>query len=162
MEVLYEPTVLVSLLGSLFIALFSKRLAKVGEYLIARVFLLPRRLRDRFRVRRWRARRNLIEQARGHHSVTLSIARTNAFLLIFVFSLVAYLLLITLGPLKGIGDLPFAVQAFIASPMYAAEVLWLIQRERMTKLVRIAESRVTNRSNSLRRVCSRRTTNAAA
>lgn len=150
MEILYDPAVLVSLLGSLLIALLSKRLARFGEYLITHVFLLPRRFRDRLRVKRWGSRRNLIERARGHHSVTLSIARTYAFLLIFVVSFVAYLLLITLGPLKGIGDLPFAVQAFIASPMYVAEALWLFQRDRMTTLVRIAEKRVTNRSSTLR------------
>jgi len=150
MDVLYAPAVLVSLFGSLLIALFSRRLARLGEYLIAHLSLLPHRFRGRLKAKRWRSRRQLIESARGHHSVTLSITRTYALLLIFVLTLVVYILLVTLGPLKGIGELPLAVQAFVASPIYVTEALWLFQRERMAKLVRIAEKRVTNRSSTLR------------
>lgn len=82
--------------------------------------------------------------------MTVSIARTYALLIIFIITFVVYLLMVALGPLKGIGGLPFVVQAFIASPIYVAETLWLFQRERMIKLVRIAERRVTNRSRTLR------------
>jgi hypothetical protein len=155
MDVLFEPAVLVSLIVTLLVAMFSKRLSILGEHLIAHISLIPRRFSKRLRLKRWRSRRNLIEEARGHHRVTLSIARTYALLLVFLFAVVGYLLLIILGPLKGIGQLPTSIQALISSPIYISEILWLLQRERMFNLVRIAESRVTNRSSTCRPAGSR-------
>lgn len=150
MDVLFEPAVLVSLVITLVVAMLSKRLSILGEYLIAHISLIPGRFRERLRVKRWRSRRKLIEIARGHHRVTLSIVRTYALLLVFLAVFAVYLLLIVLGPLKGIGQLPFSVQALISSPIYITEILWLVQRERMFNLVRVAENRVTNRSSTFR------------
>ncbi len=150
MDVLFEPAVLISLVITLVVALLSKRLSILGEYLIAHISVIPGRFLERLRLKRWRSRKKLIEIVRGHHRVTLSIVRTYALLLVFLAVFAVYLLLIGLGPLKGIGQLPLSVQALISSPIYIAEVLWLLQRERMFNLVRIAENRVTNRSSTFR------------
>lgn len=150
MDVLWEPAVVVSFVVTLLVAMLSKRLSLLGEYLIGHISFISKRSRVRLRVQRWRARRKLIESARGHHRVTLSIVRTYALLLLFLSVFGVYLMLIVLGPLKGIGQLPFSVQALISSPIYIAEALWLVQRERMLNLVRIAENRVTNRSSTFR------------
>ena len=152
MDVLFEPAVLVSLVVTVLGAMFAKRLSMLGESLIGQISLISRKSRTRLRVKRWKSRRKLIDSARGHHSVTLSIVRTYALLLLFLTVFAVYLLLIVLGPLKGIGQLPFSVQALISSPIYITEALWLVQRERMFNLVRIAESRVTNRSSTFRPV----------
>ena len=152
MEVLFEPAVLVSLIGTLLVAMLSKRLAILGEYVIAHIFLIPRRFRERLRLRRWRSRRKLIEDARGHHRVTLSIAKTYSLLFIFLLVFVFYLLLVILGPLQGIAQLPFSIQTLISAPIYISETLWIIQRGRMLNLVRVAENRVTNRSSTFRPV----------
>lgn len=148
MDVLLEPAVLVSFVVTLLVAMLSQRLSILGEYLIGHISFISNKSRVRLRVQRWRARRKLIESARGHHRVTLSIVRTYALLLLFLSIFAVYLMLIVLGPLKGIGQLPFSVQALISSPIYIAEALWLVQRERMLNLVRIAENRVTNRSST--------------
>lgn len=148
MEVLLEPAVVVSLVGSLLIAMLSKRLANLGEFLLGHVSLIPSKALTRICVLKWRYRKNLILSSRNQHKVTWAIVRTYSFLVFFVLVIVFYLLLITIGPLKGIGNLPGAVQAFIAAPIYIFEVLWLLQKERAQDLVKVAGQRVTSQSTS--------------
>ncbi len=148
MEVLLEPAVIVSLISSLLIAMLSTRLAGLGEFLLGHVSLLPSKAISRIRTVKWRYKKNLILNARNQHKVTWAIVRTYAFLIFFVLVIVLYLLLITIGPLKGIGNLPGAVQAFIAAPIYVIEVLWLLQKEKAQDLVKVAEQRVTSQSTS--------------
>lgn len=57
MEVLYEPTVIVSLVSSLLIAMLSQRLASLGEFLLSHTFLIPSKAITRIRVINWRYRR---------------------------------------------------------------------------------------------------------
>lgn len=146
MEVLFEPAVLVSLLGSLLIAMISQRLTSLGEFLLGHVSLIPSKALTRIRVMKWRYIRNLILSARNHHKITWAIVRTYSFLIFFVSVIVLYILLITIGPLNGIGNLPGPVQAFIAAPIYIFEVLWLLQKEKAQELVKVAERRVTSQS----------------
>ncbi|WP_045857950.1 hypothetical protein [Teredinibacter purpureus] len=146
MEVLLEPAVIVSLIGSLLIAMLSKRLAGLGEFFLGHVSLIPSKAIGRIRVLKWRYRKNLILSARNQHRVTWAIVRTYSFLIFFVLVIVLYLLLITIGPLKGIGNLPGSVQAFIAAPIYIIEVLWLLQKEKAQDLIKVAEKRVTRLS----------------
>ena len=148
MDVFLEPAVIVSLVCSLLIAMLSKRLTHVGEYLITHISPFPERIRTRIRVLRWQNRKKLILDALSYHKVTWSIIRTYTLLIFFALAIVLYLLLIAIGPLKGIGTLPWPIQAFIASPVYVLEVLWLLQKEKTTVLVRVAEQRVTNQSTS--------------
>lgn len=148
MDVFFEPAVIVSLVCSLFIAMLSKRLTHLGEYLIVRLSPFSGKIRTRIRVLRWQKRKKLILDARSYHKVTWSIIRTYTLLIFFVLAIVLYLLLIAIGPLKGIGSIPWPIQAFIASPIYVFEVLWLLQKEKATVLVRVAEQRVTSQSTS--------------
>lgn len=148
MEVLFEPAVLVSIFGSLLIAMLSKRLTRLGEYLITHISLAPKKVHGRLRILKWRNKKKLILTARSPHKVTWAIVRTYAYLIFFVLVIVLYLLLITLGPLKSIGKLPWELQAFIASPIYVFEILWLLQKEKTRQLVNVAEQRVTNQSTS--------------
>ncbi|MBV1928501.1 MAG: hypothetical protein KUG81_03210 [Gammaproteobacteria bacterium] len=146
MEVLFEPAVITSLLVSLFIAMLSKRLTRLGEYFISHISLLPKKVRTKIRVLKWRYRKTLILTARNQHNVTWAIVRTYTFLMFFVVVITLYLMLITIGPLKGIGNLPASVQAFIASPIYIFEVLWLLQKYKAQVLVKVAGKRVTKPS----------------
>ncbi len=148
MEVLLESSVLVSILGSLLIAMLSRRLTRLGEYLLTHISLAPRKVRGRLRIAKWRNKKNLLLKARSPHQVTWAILRTYSYLIFFVLIIALYLLLVTLGPLKGIGSLPWQLQAFIASPIYIFEILWLLQKEKTLTLVRIAEQRVTSQSTS--------------
>lgn len=150
MNILFEPSVLISLIIPLVIGMLSKRLSLLGEYLIDHVFMIPRKFRERLRLKSWSLRRKLIEDARGHHRVTLSIARSYALLFAFLLVVTIYLLLLVLGPLQGIGQLPLIIQFLISSPIFILEILWLIQRGKMLNLVRTAENRVTNRLSAFR------------
>lgn len=143
MEVLLEPTVIVSLIASLLIAMLSRRLTRLGEFMISHISLLPMRVRTKIRILKWRHRKNIILTARNQHKVTWSIVRTYTFLIFFVLIVIFYLCLITIGPLNGIGNLPRSVQALISSPIYIFEVLWLLQNSKAQTLVKTAERRVT-------------------
>ncbi len=57
MEVLFEPTVIVSLIASLLIAMLSRRLTRLGEFLISHISLLPMRIRTKIRILKWRQRK---------------------------------------------------------------------------------------------------------
>lgn len=149
MEVLLEPAVIVSLIGGLLIAMLSKRLASLGEFCLSHVSLLPSKAIGRIRVLKRRYTKKLILSARNPHRVTLAIVRTYSFLIFLVLVVVLYLLLITIGPLKGIGNLPRAVQAFIAAPIYIVEILWLLQKEKSQDLIKVAEKRVTRVSKKV-------------
>lgn len=148
MEVLLEPAVIVSLVGSLLIALLSKRLASLGEFLLRHASLIPLKTVARIRVLKRRHRKTLILNARNQHKVTWAIVRTYSFLIFFFLVIALYLLLITIGPLKGIGNLPRSVQVFVAAPIYIFEVLWLLQKDKAQQLVKVAEHRVTSQSTS--------------
>jgi hypothetical protein len=154
MEVFLEPAVIVGLIA----VLLSKRLADLGEFLLGHMSLVPSKALGRVRVLRWRYRKNLILSARNQHKVTWAIVRTYSLLIFFVLVIVLYLLLITIGPLKGIGDLPQAVQAFIAAPIYITEVLWLLQKEKAQDIITASEKLVTSQSTSrlLRRLTNSR------
>ncbi|WP_425973267.1 hypothetical protein, partial [Aeromonas caviae] len=52
----------------------------------------------------------------------------------------------TIGPLKGIGNLPSSFIMLISSPIYIFEILWLIQRDKAQTLVKIADEKIINRS----------------
>ena len=145
MGVFLEPSVIASLCVSLIIALLSKRLARFGEYLIDHLFLVPMRVKTQIRLLGFRRRKELILDARSYHKVTWSIVRTYTFLIFFSLAVLLYLLLIAIGPLKGIGSLPKTVQMFIAAPIFVFEILWLLQKDKAKSLIRISEQRVTNR-----------------
>lgn len=148
MEVFLEPAVIVSLLGSLVFAMLSKRLSRLTEYLLAHISLLPGKGRTKIRVLRWRYNKKLIQDARSFHKVTWSIIRTYTLLIFFILFFMLEVLLIFIGPLKGIGNLPYSIQALIFSPTYIFEILWLLQKEKTALLVRTAEQRVTIQSTS--------------
>ena len=151
MEVLFEPSVITSLIVSAVIAMLSKRLTHMGEFLISHISLLPKKARTKIRVLKLKYRKRLILTARNQHNVTLAIVRTYTFLMFFGLAIALYLILITIGPFKGIGSLPASAQAFIASPIYIFEVLWLLQKDKAQILVKIAGKRVTNISKRTRK-----------
>lgn len=148
MEALLQTNVIVPILISLILAIFSHRLGRVGELLISYISSSINSVHDYVVRKKWKLYREAICAARGKHKVTLNIVRTYAFLIIFLLIFFTYLLLILTGPLKGIGELPRSVQLFIASPIYVFEALWLIQKEKMLFLIHVSEKRVTKFSNS--------------
>ncbi len=147
MAAILEPTVLISILFSLLIALFSRRLSKFGEQLISYISSSPNKFHNYVVRQKWKSYRKVINAVRGQHQITLSIVRTYSFLIVFLIVMFTYLYLIIFGALKGFGELPSSVQLFIASPIYVFEVLWLMQKEKMLFLIRVAEKRVTIKSN---------------
>jgi hypothetical protein len=147
MEVIFEPAVLISLIGGLFIAMLSKRLTRLGEYVISHFSLLPVKSRRKIHILKWRHRKSLIITARSHHKVTWAIVRCYTLLILFILVITLYLLLITVGPLQGMGKLPGSVQAFISAPIYVFEILWILQKDKAQTLIKVAERRVTKPSN---------------
>lgn len=138
MEIFFEPAVLVSIFFSVIIAMLSRRLTRLGEYLIAHISLLPIRFVTRVRIAKWRYRKNLVLTARNQHKVTWAIVRTYTLQRYFFSAFILYLLLIAIGPLKGVGSLPASVQLLIAAPIYVFEVIWLLQKDKAQALVKAA------------------------
>lgn len=145
MEVLLDPTVIVSTIISLLIGMLSTKLTRLGDSLFSHASLIPTKLYTRIRMLKWRHKKKLILEARNQHNVTWSIIRAHAFLMLFALSVTFYLLAILIPPFKEIGSLPKSVQLFITSPIYILEVLWLIQREKAQELVRVAGKHITSK-----------------
>lgn len=147
MDILFEPAVIISIVFSLLIAMLSKRLTRMGEYFISHMSLLSVKIRNKIRAINYKRRRKLILTVRSHHKVTWAIIKTHTLLIFFVLVSILYILLILLGPLRGIGNLPSSIQLLISSPIYLFEILWLFQRDKTQVLMKIADERVMKQIN---------------
>lgn len=146
MTVLLEPSVLVSTVITLLIALFANRLSRGGDWLLSRLSLLPTWIR----VVRWRYRRKLVIASRSDYRVRFALIRAAVFQISFTVSWLLYLVLAIGGLFKGFGALPASVQLLVTCPIYVFEALWLIQSEKAKALARAAERQCLSRSELCR------------
>lgn len=131
-----------SLVITLLIALFAKRISLFGEYLVRHVKFLPLKIKKSIRLAIWRHDKRIVQEASCNHKVTKAIIRCY-FLCTCTFAFVSvYAFMALFGPLRGLGELPPSVQLLITAPIYIFEVLWLIQRERNKALLLVCEKRL--------------------
>ena len=146
MDIIFEPSVIISIVTSLLFAMLSKRLANLGERTIAYLTSFSFKIKNKINILKWRRKRVLLLSIRNEHKITQAIIRTYTFFILFSLVFISYMFLLTIGPLKGIGNLPSSIIIFISSPIYFFEVLWLVQREKTRTLIKIADEKITNRS----------------
>lgn len=146
MGIIFEPSVIISIVISLLIAMLSKRLANLGEKTIAYLTSFSFKIKNKINTMKWRKRRSLLLSIRNEHKVTWAIIRSYTFFILFSLIFISYMFLLTIGPLKGIGNLPSSVIILISSPIYIFEILWLVQRDKAQTLVKIADEKIINRS----------------
>jgi len=118
---------------------------------------MPERILKFIRVKKWGYRRTLLTTALNPAEVTWHSVRSYARMLLFVGTCFFYLCLISFGPLKGFGQLPIELQAFISSPIYIFEILWLIQREFTKDLIQVVGIRRVTNQLTARRLLRRNT-----
>lgn len=146
MDIIFEPSVIISIVTSLLLAMLSKRLANLGECTIAYLTSFSLKIKNKINIFKWRKKRALLLSIRNEHKVTQAVIRTYTFFILFSLVFISYMFLLTIGPLKDIGNLHSSIILFISSPIYIFEVLWLIQREKTRTLVKIADEKIKNRS----------------
>ncbi|QLE97463.1 hypothetical protein [Neptunomonas phycophila] len=138
-----EPTVIISLSFSLLLFLFPTQGKKAGDRVLSKVGFLSGKVKVKIRVRRWGRNKKVIKTIRSPYEMQWQITRTYSLMLLFAVFITSYIILVAVGPLKGIGQLPVSVQYFIYSPVLALEALWLNQRENTKYLIKVAEERIT-------------------
>lgn len=146
MGIIFEPSVIISIVTSLLIAMLSKRLTNLGEITISYLTSFSFKIKNKISIMKWRKRRSLLLSIRNEHKVTRAIIRAYALFILFSLVFISYMFLLTIGPLKGIGNLPSSFIMLISSPIYIFEILWLIQRDKAQTLVKIADEKIINRS----------------
>lgn len=146
MNAILEPAVIISLIGSLFIAMLSNRLGMLGEFIISHITMLPAKAIARLRIRNWRYRKNVVLTLRNPHRVTKAIIRTYALLIIFIFSAAAFLLAIITKIPVDITDTPLSIKLSLFSPVLALEVLWIRQKEITRSLLWAAHLRYNSKA----------------
>ncbi len=139
-----EPGVIISVTITVVGLLFSSHFKKTGDWIIKHLGLLPGRLKADAKVKFWRYKRQYLERVYNPAELNWQIVRTYSLMLLFAMSLTLYVLLLAIGPLKGIGTLPTGIQLFICSPVLVLEALWLFQREYTRALIDTAGKRVTS------------------
>ena len=151
MNAILEPAVIISLIGSLFIAMLSNRLGMLGEFIISHITMLPEKAASWLRIRDWRYKKNVLLTLRNPHRVTKAIIRTYALLIIFIFSAAGFLLAILTKIPVDITDAPVSVKLSLFSPVLALEVLWLRQKEITRSLLWAAHLRYKSKAQRNRR-----------
>ncbi|MET4162881.1 hypothetical protein ABIE61_002742 [Marinobacterium sp. MBR-111] len=148
MHVFMEPAVLISLFGSLIIAMLSSRLNVFGDFIIDHISIFPMKVKSFLCRFDWRYRKNIILKIRNPHRVTAAIIRTYAFLILF-FLLFMFFIIIVIGfHVEEFSSLPLSVQMLVSSPVFIIEILWLIQREKTRSLIRAVGMRKKNKSRT--------------
>jgi hypothetical protein len=145
---LKEQTVIISLSFSLILYLFPDQGKRVGKWIISTIQIfasgLSLTIKQRIKVRRYRKNKAIVKKINSPYQMQWEITRSYSFMLLFSIFISSYILLIAMGPLKGIGNLPVTLQYIIYSPVLILELLWLIQRDRAKSLIKIAEKRITS------------------
>lgn len=145
LSVLAEPAVLITVV----IALFAHYLAALGRLLVRGFFAFPSVLKIWLRVKKIGYKRKLLMMSTNPSEITWHIVRTYAFLMLFVVTFVAYILVVTLL-LEGVANLPVAVQLLFAFPVFIWEVLWLKQKNITKDLMEISDYKTLSRKSRFR------------
>lgn len=138
-----EPAVLICFLFSVLFYFFPDHGRRIGNWILFHLGFLSDRGRTSIRLMHWRSKRRALEKIHNPYVMQWLIVRTYSLMILFAVSITTYTLLIAIGPLKNIGQLPPAMQYFVYSPVFVFEVLWLIQRESTKNLIKASKERVT-------------------
>lgn len=145
-KVFSDPIVVMPLIVSIALMFLQPEILKLRSLLISLVLHSPKFIRNfvlHFRVKH----KKKIKNTRWNQDEFLfRIAKANSYKILFFGSVAFYLAMIALGPLKGINTWPDIIQHFIASPLYAFEILWLLEASFVKELLTArAKLRVTNK-----------------
>lgn len=138
-----EPGVYVPMLLTLVVYLFPSHGKRVGDWLLRHMGTLCTPVKNYLKVKSWGYKRAFLTNVYNPSAVNWHIVRTYSLMLLFAISITLYVLLVAIGPLKGIGKLPMVVQWFIYSPVLVLETLWLVQREYTRSLINVVGRRLT-------------------
>jgi hypothetical protein len=139
-----EPGVFIPLLFTLLFYLFPSHGKQLGDWLIKCVGSLCLPAKKYLKVKCWGYKRRFLNRVHNPSEVNWHIVRTYSLMLMFSMAITVYVLLIALGPLKGIAAFPFGVQWFIYSPVLVLEALWLNQRDYTRSLINAVVKRQRN------------------
>lgn len=145
-EDVWNPAIIIALL----LALFSKPISKLGEFIISEFVLIPLRFKKFWRLRKWKIIKKYYLLSSNPYEITWNIVRTYFYLTMFIMSVFFYIALATLGSFGDVADLPVEVLHFIYSPIYIFEVLWLRQHYFTRDLIVLKDRR---RKKRLRVIC---------
>lgn len=146
MKLLMDPTVITSLL----IALFAIQLSKLGTLFLAKIAALSSVLMQKTKLISWKHNKKILIRSKNHGELIRAVVRTYFLLAMFCMLGISYGVLITVGPLRQLGQFPTEVQLFLTAPLYCFEILWLMQREYTNELIDVS-SRANVRSYKHRR-----------
>lgn len=125
--VLTKPEFVISIVITIALFLFEPVLSKMRRVIYLSVTRSSVYLRGIFRGLQARHKRKLKNLRQNGDEVTYQIIRSHTYFILFIGSIGFYLGLMALGPLKGLGELPVAVQLLITVPIYIFEIIWLVQ-----------------------------------
>lgn len=143
-----EPAVIICLTFSLLFYIFPNHGRRFGDWLVSHLGDFSQRIRILVRVRTWRRKKQALKQIYSPYEMQWLVTRTYSLMLLFGVSITTYVTLLAIGPLRGIGELPVAVQYLTYSPILVFEILWLMQREATRSLIKASLKRVTSQSTS--------------
>ena len=143
-----EPAVLICFTFSVLFYLFPEQGKSMGRWLVTRSDFLSLRIRSSVRMMLLKNKKRALEKIYNPYEMQWLIIRTYSLMLLFAVSITNYAILIAIGPLKDIGELPVAIQYFIYSPVLVFETLWLIQRETTISLIKASRKRITCQSTA--------------
>lgn len=143
-DALTEPTVIICLSFSLLLFFFPNQGKRIGDWILVLLGNTSVNIKSRIIAKSWCYRRGVLKKIYNPHEMQWQIVRTYSLMILFAMCVIIYFLLIFVGPLKGIGQLPVVVQLFVTTPVLVCEVLWLTQRANTRYLIRMAGKRVVN------------------
>lgn len=132
---LNSPQTVVAIILALFIVFIEPIIAKIRGILVAALRRVPILGKGALRAIRLRNKKEIKRLRHNPAEITFQIVRAHTYYLLFWLAVMCYLALLFFGPLRGLANLPKAVQLFVATPIYAFEVLWLMQSERAKILI---------------------------
>ena len=133
MEVMWVESMIIGII----VAVFSSYFSRFGMFLINKMLRAPSVIISKLSLFIWKSKKRLVILSRNSAEVTRHIVRSYALMIVFLMVCMFYFYLVTFGPMKSLGKLPWGVQLLATSPVYIIEALWLIQREYALTLVKV-------------------------
>jgi len=134
-EFLFQTEIILPLFSGLLFVFFSKEILWFRKSLFGILRKSPGFIKNLYLWVRIRHTKKTKKLRRIGDEVTYQTIRAHTYFILFIGSIAFYLALISLGPLKGMGELPASMQYVITAPIYFFEAVWLLQTLNARELI---------------------------
>ncbi|KZX71455.1 hypothetical protein A3724_15425 [Alcanivorax sp. HI0033] len=135
LNALLQPEVVAGVVVTIALVFIEPVIRNVREFLWAVLRTSPSFVRSQLRASKCRHLRRIRRLRWNSDDLLFKVIRVHTYFVLFIFSIGFYIVLMSIGPLKGLSELPLSVQYLITAPIYIFEVVWLLLHYHVRELM---------------------------